>query len=113
MKYTCPVCGYDEMEEPPESFSICSSCGTEFGSDDFVLDQHDYERKLAELRAEWLAAGAPWFDEDTPPPANWNPLKQALRVGLGLVVSPAYSVTSSEKTTDVGAPRFVFGFANA
>jgi hypothetical protein len=58
------------MEEPPERFAICPSCGTEFGHHDFVLDERDRPVKLAELRAAWLDAGAPWFDDDTPRPAN-------------------------------------------
>src|SRR6266496_2663826 len=28
--YLCPVCGYDQLDEPPQHYSTCPSCGTEF-----------------------------------------------------------------------------------
>ena len=41
MKFTCPVCGYPELEEPPRSprtgggsYEICPSCGFQFGVTD-------------------------------------------------------------------------------
>jgi hypothetical protein len=86
MRFLCPVCGYPEMEEPAERFAICPSCGTEFGNHDFVFDAQDYPAKLAELRSAWLAAGAPWFDDGMPRPANWDPFEQVMAV-LGLVLS--------------------------
>ena len=61
MTYTCPVCEYDKLVDPPEDHEICPSCGTHFGLDD---DQ----RSHADLRAAWIAAGRPWFSRSTPPP---------------------------------------------
>jgi hypothetical protein len=49
--YLCPVCGYDRLEDPPGTFTICPSCGTEFGYDDAFASH-------AELRAKWLQNGA-------------------------------------------------------
>lgn len=42
MKYTCPCCGYQTLEEePPGTFDICSIC---FWEDDNVqFDDPDYE----------------------------------------------------------------------
>ena len=54
MTYKCPVCGYDEMEDPPTHYEICSCCGTEFQND-------DYDVTHEELRARWIDAGAKWF----------------------------------------------------
>lgn len=61
--YTCPVCGYDELNSPPENFSICPSCGTEFGYD-------DHRKSHAKLRAEWIQNGLEWFDQ--PAPYGWH-----------------------------------------
>lgn len=52
--FTCPVCFYPEMTEPPQDFNICPCCGVEFEND-------DYDTSHAELRQQWLHAGAPWF----------------------------------------------------
>ena len=52
--YTCPVCSYYPMADPPRDWNICPCCGTEFGND-------DYDRTHAELRAAWEAKGRPWF----------------------------------------------------
>lgn len=72
MNYICPVCGYD-LDEPPANYSICSSCGTEFGYDDFTLSHE-------ELRRRWLAGGAKWWSNYVSPPPNWSPFRQLLRV---------------------------------
>lgn len=48
-RYTCPVCGYDGLEEPTyyENFAgsneICACCGFEFGVDDFDCDAFEHE----------------------------------------------------------------------
>lgn len=108
VKYPCPVCGYRELEEPPERFSICPSCGTEFGYDDFVFDPRDRVRKLSELRNQWLAAGAPWFDRGMQPPPNWRPYAQIIEAGLAIrTVSASSSVTSTVVyLTDPGSTLF-------
>ena len=51
-RFTCPVCGYAEMEQPPKDFAICPQCMTEFGYD-------DYSRSHEDLRAEWLKRSQP------------------------------------------------------
>lgn len=67
-KNTCPVCGY-LMEEPPEQYNICASCGTEFSV-------HDVNSSIEELRMAWLETGPEWFSAVDPEPANWNPFQQ-------------------------------------
>lgn len=43
--YTCPICGYDKLNEPPfdqngeGSFEICPSCNNEFGYNLFKSDK--------------------------------------------------------------------------
>ena len=79
--FVCPVCGYDGLREQPRdntgspSFEICPSCGTEYG-------YHDATRSHAELRREWLQAGAPWRHPETPPPPGWDPREQLKRANL-------------------------------
>jgi hypothetical protein len=65
--FTCPVCYYDGLAEPPREYNICDCCGTEFGSDDEL-------RTHAQLRTEWVARGARWFFRN--PPIMWNPWQQ-------------------------------------
>ncbi len=68
--YTCPVCGYNELQYPPSNFTVCPSCYTEFGYDDATLTHED-------LRREWIGNGMPWMGMNvTPPPTGWNPYKQ-------------------------------------
>jgi len=78
--YLCPVCGYDELQEPPEDHAVCPSCGTQFGYD-------DAQTSHAELRQDWVAAGCPWWSETITPPAGWSPEKQLERVTHGSSVA--------------------------
>lgn len=75
MTYTCPVCAYDGLEEPPAYFTICPSCGTEFGYQDFIRG-HD------ELRAEWIAKGPQWHSSVITAPPKWDGMEQLRRGGL-------------------------------
>lgn len=74
MTYLCPVCGYDQLREPPQDHSICPSCGTHFGYDDFTTSHQ-------ELRRRWIAAGARWWSSATPPPPGWSAREQLRRAG--------------------------------
>lgn len=74
MNYTCLVCGFDDMEEPPVDYAICECCGTEFG-------YHDLRLSHAQLRQRWITGGALWWSIDFPPPPNWSPLLQLQRSG--------------------------------
>jgi hypothetical protein len=73
--FDCPVCGYPKLDEPPydehkcPTYIICPSCGTEFGYDDATVEH------LA-LRQRWIANGMRWWSAATPPPVDWEPLKQ-------------------------------------
>jgi hypothetical protein len=57
--YTCPVCGFNQLENPPEDHVICPCCGTQFGYDDVA---HSYR----ELRNIWLHKGGRWFNIECP-----------------------------------------------
>ena len=74
--HTCPVCGYAQLEFPPEDFTICPSCGTEFGYQD-TMKSHE------QLRAEWIASGPLWHSRVIRPPAFWNPFDQLIQAGFG------------------------------
>lgn len=77
--HTCPVCGYEGLEEPPRSpttnggsFEICPSCGFQFGVTD---DDQGYSYDA--WREEWIAHGMKWSDSGIEaPPAGWDPRKQ-------------------------------------
>ncbi len=72
--YICPVCGYDQLEDPPRDYNICESCGTEFG-------YHDANISHAELRRRWIVEGALWHDRRIPPPSHWDPVTQLGNIG--------------------------------
>jgi hypothetical protein len=74
MTYTCPVCGYDKLDEAPDNWNICDCCGTEFG-------YHDATASFADLRQKWIAAGANWWFEESGPPAYWSPVAQLRNIG--------------------------------
>lgn len=95
MRWTCPVCGYPDMTEPPKDYYICPSCGTEFGNDD-TLFTYD------ELREHWLENGARWFSRITSPPVGWDAYKQLFNAGLGYETT-APTDESKIAVVDLGA----------
>jgi len=82
MKNICPVCGYDELDEPAykgmrASLEICPCCGFQFGFDDQALHiTHE------QWRQKWVTNGMKWRSSGIKPPANWNPQKQLLNIGV-------------------------------
>lgn len=78
--YLCPVCGYDQLHDPPRSesgggsYEICPSCGFEFG----VTDD-DQGFSYVAWRTEWVKRGMSWSSV-APMPAGWNPGEQIKRV---------------------------------
>lgn len=77
MTYTCPVCGYDDLSDPPHtvsggsSYEICPSCGFEYGYTD---DNSGYTFEA--WRQKWIDEGMPWDEGETAPPAGWDPVEQ-------------------------------------
>ena len=77
-KFVCPVCGFDQLDDPPVDedgdglFEICPSCGFHFGvSDD------DKGFTYESWRARWVSMGMPWDSEGIePPPEGWDPKRQ-------------------------------------
>jgi hypothetical protein len=80
MPFVCPVCGFDELDEPPYSrdgfglFEICPSCYFQFG----VTDD-DQGISFAEWRKQWVSKGMPWSSK-RPVPLGWNPREQLERL---------------------------------
>lgn len=87
--YTCPVCGYYGLRHPPQDYTICPSCGTEFGYTDFAAEH-------AELRRRWRASGMQWHSRVVPRPPNWNPIEQFSRVATVLIVSASLTTDSRD-----------------
>jgi hypothetical protein len=82
--YTCPICGYPNLEEPPRSpvtgggsYEICPSCGFEFGVTD---DDQGYSYEA--WREKWIAGGMSWASVGQAQPKDWNP-RETLRQLLG------------------------------
>jgi hypothetical protein len=80
--YTCPVCGFPDLTEPPRtpeaggSYEICWSCGFEFGVTDDDLG-YTYDA----WRQAWVERGMPWDSgELRPPPLGWDPEEQLRRL---------------------------------
>lgn len=77
-RYTCPVCGFPDLFEPPRnangsgSYEICPSCGFEFG----VTDDDEGFTDLA-WRGRWISQGMPWSSvSDARKPDDWDPQRQ-------------------------------------
>ena len=103
MTYTCPVCGFGKMEDPPHDYNICPCCGTEF-------DYDNHGRTNLTLRNAWLAQGGHWFSRATSPPQDWNPYAQLSAVGYDYDVArqdtaseSTYQIVASEAACAVGA----------
>lgn len=83
VSFTCPVCGYPELQESPRSprtaggsYEICPSCGFQFG----VTDD-DKGISYEEWRARWIERGMPWDSTGIEePPSGWDPREQLKRV---------------------------------
>lgn len=111
--YTCPVCGFAGLEEPPERFSICPSCGTEF-------ENHDYDVSHAELRRQWIAGGAEWWSNYDPTPENWSPVEQLKNIGYVATAHDRIFIETSVQSFSgkidfrpSARPRFsVLGYSN-
>ena len=79
--YTCPVCGYQHLDEAAydgfgcASYNICPCCGTEFGYDDSKIAH-------AELRKRWVSDGMQWWSKHQIKPDDWDPIKQPKEAGL-------------------------------
>jgi predicted RNA-binding Zn-ribbon protein involved in translation (DUF1610 family) len=79
----CPVCGYDELQEPPRnrtggaSLEICSSCGFQFGvtDDDKGLTYDEY-------RQQWIETGMKWSSKGQKPRKDWNAQTQLASLAL-------------------------------
>jgi hypothetical protein len=83
-KYTCPVCGYSDLDEPPRgingktpSFDICDCCGIQFGYEDTS------EPNIIKYRLKWIESGGKWFCQEMKP-ANWNIREQLKNIGIEL-----------------------------
>jgi hypothetical protein len=100
--YLCPVCGY-AMDEPPSSFNVCPSCGTEFGV-------NDVNASIPELRQAWIEIGPKWWSVTDKQPENWDPFQQLANLGLasGLVVQA--SVVTVCATTGAETKALDFGW---
>lgn len=81
--HICPVCGYDELKEPPRnrtggaSLEICPCCGFQFG----VTDD-DKGFTIDEYRQQWIDTGMKWSSKGQKPRKDWN--GQTQLAGLAL-----------------------------
>ncbi len=71
--FTCPVCFYGAMPDPPTDYNICPCCGTEF-------ENSNADCSYDELRADWIVRGTPWFFRNAP--QGWNPWLQLLEANV-------------------------------
>jgi hypothetical protein len=84
--YVCPVCGYDELPEPPwtdgsGSLEFCPSCGIQFGYYDAAGGDEEARQSLhVAWRERWRAGGMHWSSPGEAPPSGWDPISQLRRV---------------------------------
>lgn len=75
MTYTCPVCGYDRLDEPPKDWAICPCCGTQF-------NYSDSGRSHKALRDDWIKDGCKWRGRPEWRPPGWNAQEQLKNLTL-------------------------------
>lgn len=98
MAFTCLVCGFPHLTEPPRpesgggSFEICPCCGYQFGVDD-----DDEQIPYAKARADWVQHGMPWRSTN-PPPRQWDPKHQLSQI------QPDASAAKGASTTRPSRP---------
>ncbi len=65
------------LTEDGGSYEICVSCGFQFGV-------HDEDRHISyeQWRDRCVSEGCPWKGLNTPPPENWDPIKQLRQLDL-------------------------------
>lgn len=74
MRYVCPVCMYDNLDEPPYNdegyglHEICPCCGFQFGYDDYP----DKIPSWTEWRKKWIDDGCEWYAESQLPYKEWS-----------------------------------------
>ncbi|MEW9702966.1 hypothetical protein [Paenibacillus sp. SI8] len=80
MGYTCLVCNYRDLEDPPYdtrgfgSFEICICCGFQYGFHD---DGNNKNPQVLEVwRKKWVEKGYKWHSSYRLPPSNWDAKKQ-------------------------------------
>lgn len=72
--FCCPVCFFPDLREPYVdcSYSICPSCGVEYGYEDCGVTADDRYIRHLELRRAWITAGCTWHTEIWPCPTYWS-----------------------------------------
>lgn len=92
---TCPVCGYNELTDPPADWTICPCCRTKFG-------YSDIEWGVDLLRAEWIKAGAKWGSKYVTQPVYWSAIQQLLNINYHASDEEKIAIAEhSENTVDV------------
>ncbi len=86
MTYTCPVCGFDGLNEKPYdevwlgNEEFCECCGFFFET---LSEEEEDGRLFDAWRKKWIAEGTRWdVLGSTEPPEGWNPKKQLLNIGV-------------------------------
>jgi hypothetical protein len=86
-KFVCPVCGWDQLNEPPyyndkdlPSYEGCPGCGFETGFHD---DSEIYSIKemIKRYRDRWIQEGMSW-SSSMEMPVDWDPKKQLKNIGI-------------------------------
>lgn len=79
--FNCPVCGYDQLRDPPKDYTICPCCGTEFDYHDASPAKSPSEMHI-KLRRRWIDRGMDWWFHYEPAPPNWDPVEQLKKANL-------------------------------
>lgn len=81
--FYCKICGYNLDYNPwgedgkNPDYSFCSSCGVEFGYQDYSLES------ILEFRNKWIENGMVWSEEKyVPKSKDWNPINEIKNIGI-------------------------------
>jgi len=97
--YPCPVCAYG-LDTPAANFTICPSCGVEFGYSDIGVTHK-------ELRREWIQFNAPWTSSVIRKPFYWNPWVQLIEGGYSADIPWLNNLTVTQETIYVPVKLFI------
>ncbi len=82
MSYTCLVCAWSKLKEPPRSrvgggsYEICPACGFQYGVDD-----DDRGITPEQWRHTWVQQGAHWSSAGIKAPKGWEYQSGAVQQG--------------------------------
>lgn len=119
--FTCPACGFDQLERKPyanmppiskeiyavhppyekhwgfPSYEPCACCGFEFGNDDNAGLGPESNSTFSDYLREWVVDEKMTWLMPEEKPANWNLLEQLQKAGIPLSEETQKAIASLQR----------------